>query len=125
VPDFRTLKPSSEGVTQAIDGSVCSPAARTGAAFEGFFRAPSDGEYTFYTASDGGAVVFLHDARVIDDDFARTKAEASGTVRLAAGWHPLRVYYRHGEGARRFSIEYTGPGVERRAISGDALALAR
>jgi hypothetical protein len=77
------------------------------------------------SASDGGAQVFLHDCRVIDDDFARTGVPVSGTIRLAAGWHPLRVHYRHGPGAAKLALEYSGPGTSRQPVAGDVLGMAR
>ena len=123
VPEFRALRSAAGGATDKISAAVC--ANKSGALFEGFFHAPADGEYTFVAASDGGAEVFLHDCRVIDDDFARTGAPVSGTIRLAAGWHPLRVYYRHGDAARSLSLEYSGPGIARRDIPADALAMRR
>lgn len=125
VPDFKTLESSSEGVAQAIDARVLPAGANGGAAFTGFFRAETDGDYTFFASSDGGTEIFLHDARVIDDDFGRSGEEVSGTIRLAAGWHPLRVYYRHGEKNARLAVDYGGPTTGRRAIPASMLAAAR
>lgn len=125
VPQFATLAAKSAGLTDSINAEVCPDAPDGGASFDGYFRAPVDGDYTFVVSSDSGAAVFLHDCRVIDDDFARSGAAVSGTIRLAAGWHPLRVSYRHGSGPRRLSLEYSGPGLSRQVVASDALAAAR
>ncbi len=125
VPDFRTLQPASSGLAQTIDATVNPAKAGGGVAFDGYFHAATEGDYTFFATSDGGTQIFLHDARVIDDDFARTGAEVSGTIRLAAGWHPLRVYYRHGDKQAQLSLDYSGPAVTRRAIPATALAASR
>ena len=122
VPEFRNLRPAKEGTTEAINSAVCAATKGGGAAFTGYFHAATDGDYTFFVASDGGATLFLHDARVIDDDFARTGAQVSGTIRLAAGWHPLRLYYRHANGESRLAFEYSGPSIARRAIRPSELA---
>jgi arylsulfatase A-like enzyme len=126
VPQFRTLAAKDTGLTDKISAGVCPPnSPGGGASFDGLFQAPADGEYTFVATSDGGAEVFLHDCRVIDDDFARTGTPATGTIRLAAGWHPLRVYYRHGKDARQLSLEYSGPGIPRQVVPSSALAASR
>ena len=124
VPDFRSLKPVGGGTTEGITADVCPAQPGGGAMFEGFFRAPTEGNYTFVASSDGGTEVFLHDCRVIDDDFARTGAEVAGTIRLAAGWHPLRICYRHAEGAARLSAEVSGPGIPRQPLGRGAIACA-
>ncbi|HEY0943950.1 MAG TPA: sulfatase-like hydrolase/transferase [Opitutaceae bacterium] len=124
VPEFSTLQPVNRATVPAIDLSAYSGKAYTGAAFTGYVHAPVDGEYTFTVMSDGGAELFLHDARVIDDDFGRTGDAVSGTIRLAAGWHPLRLYYRHAMGERRLSLDYSGPGIAKQPIPASALAVA-
>jgi hypothetical protein len=125
VPDFRTLSPVSTQMADRIDAALLPRKPNTGVAFEGYFHAPAEGEYTFFAASEGGSQVFLHDARVIDDDFARTGAEVSGTIRLAAGWHPLRVYTRQTSAKPRLTLEYSGPSIARQPIASTALAAAQ
>jgi arylsulfatase A-like enzyme len=122
VPAFATLEPVRSTSVTAIDASAIPAKDHVGLAFVGYFRAPTEGEYTFTVASDGGAELFLHDARVIDDDCARTGAAMSGTIRLAAGWHPLRLYYRHATGARRLDVTCSGPDGVRKPLVGQMLA---
>ena len=71
-----------------------------GVAFTGYFYAAQEGEYTFTLASDTGAMLFLHDIRVIDEPLKNPAGKFTGSVRLQAGWHPLRLYYRHAGGAK-------------------------
>lgn len=124
VPDFRALTPRARDAAKAVDPSVCPAKDGVGAAFTGWFHASSEGDYTFHVASDGGSALFLHEARVIDDDFARSGAEVSGSIRLAAGWHPLRVYYRHATGARSLAVEVTVPGGGRQPLHGALIGAA-
>jgi arylsulfatase A-like enzyme len=125
VPDYQNLKAVTSGLVEKISASVCAAKVGGGAFFKGYFNAPAAGEYTFIASSDGGTEVFLHDCRVIDDDFGRTGAPVAGTIRLAAGWHPLRVYYRHAQGARQLSLEYSGPEIPRQVLPASALAASR
>jgi hypothetical protein len=125
VPDHRNLKAATQGVTEKISATVCPETAGGGALFEGYFNAPTEGEYTFVASSDGGTEVFLHDCRVVDDDFGRSGAPVSGKIRLAAGWHPLRVHYRHAQSTRQLSLEYSGPGISQQVVPPDALGISQ
>jgi arylsulfatase A-like enzyme len=121
VPDFRSLPPQEVRLAAAIDATPL-PAAGGGLAFTGYFHAPRDGAYTFAVASDRGAVLFLHAARVIDDPLAVTDSPQSGTIPLAAGWHPLRLYSRHaGTGAMLAATWQEGGGAPR-PLAGDVVA---
>ena len=93
LPDFRTLKPARRGETKTLD--LGQGSGRFGVAFEGYFYAAQPGEYTFALESDTGAMLFLHDIRVIGEPLKNAAALHTGSVRLEAGWHPFRLYYRH------------------------------
>ena len=99
MPDFRMLTPAATGETFDLSLSMApSPDQPFGVAFTGFFHAPRDGAYTFTLAGDTGAMLFIHDIRVIDEPLNQTRTKLNGSVRLQAGWHPLRLYYRHSGG---------------------------
>ncbi len=104
MPDFRTLSPDKAGKSSAIDLSMNPGEGPFGVSFEGVFQAPSDGEYTFDITADGGAMMFLHDIRVIDEPKTLTDTPLTGRVRLKAGPHPLRLLYRHTTGTPALSI---------------------
>jgi hypothetical protein len=75
-----------------------------GVVFDGYFVAPHDGEYTFTVDTDTGAMLFLHDIRVIDEPLENSSGKFSGSVRLKAGWHPLRLLYRHNAARPRLEL---------------------
>jgi len=77
---------------------------------------PADGRYAFYLKDDSGAQLWLHEVHLIDDDFKHTGAEVSGTILLQAGWHPLRLFYRHAPGTPVLRLEYEGPGLARKPV---------
>ncbi|HVV01402.1 MAG TPA: sulfatase-like hydrolase/transferase [Verrucomicrobiae bacterium] len=116
VPDFASMTPLRSGKTKTLDLSVRPRDDNFGIAFNGSVTVPADGEYTFYLKSDSGALLRLHDATVIDDDFNHDGSEKSGSIRLKAGAHPFRLYYRHATGNRVLDVEYSGPGVERKKL---------
>lgn len=95
LPDFRTLTPKSVGNSEKIELSMAPNDTPFGLAFSGYFHAKQDGEYHFKIGSDTAAMLFLHDIRVIDEPMKHAAGTFTGSVLLKAGWHPLRVLYRH------------------------------
>jgi hypothetical protein len=120
VPDFSQQTPAAQTAAAKIDARESSTQGM-GLAFEGFFHAARDGDYVFHVASDSGAVLFLHQARVIDDDFGRSGGEASGDIRLAAGWHPFRLYSRHPGSNPLLEVSWQQGGGARLPLSGDII----
>ncbi len=114
IPDFRTLKPIKHGTAESLDLAIAAGMPEFGAAFEGYFHAAQPGEYTFTLTTDTGAMVFLHDIRVITERLKQKPDKLTGKVLLAAGWHPIRIYSRHA-GILKPALELTcqqGPAGE-------------
>ncbi|MCU0788913.1 MAG: PA14 domain-containing protein, partial [Verrucomicrobia bacterium] len=95
MPDFRTLAPLRSGQAKGIDLPLEAGDQSFGLAFEGFFHAAEDGDYIFTLESDCGAMLFLHEIRVVEEPAKNPAGKVSGSIRLQAGWHPFRLYYRH------------------------------
>ncbi len=101
IPDFRTLTPVKRGEIKTVNLSMVQGRQPCGVAFTGFFHAKQEGVYTFTLASDTGAMLRLHDIRVIDEPMKNSAGQFTGSVRLQAGWHPIRLYYRHADNPQR------------------------
>lgn len=95
MPDFRNLKPEQTGTRKTITLPDLTGERPFGISFDTFFKAPTDGEYTFTIDSDGGVMFFIHDIRLIDEGKSTAPGRKSGSVHLKAGWHPLRLLYRN------------------------------
>lgn len=63
------------------------------------------GDYTFSINCGGRAMLFVQDIRGIEDLQNVSGGRLQGRVRLQAGWHPLRLYYRPGSGKPRFEFQ--------------------
>jgi arylsulfatase A-like enzyme len=123
VPNFENFTPSNMGWAAGPD--VASRAeSKFGMKLTGYLRVPEDGSYTFYLESDSGALMRIHDAVIIDDDFNHDGSECSANIRLQAGLHPLTIYYRHNGGTPRLRLEYSGPNFSRHAVPDEAFAAA-
>lgn len=89
LPDLRRLHAVDDGTLTSLETEL-PPVPTSGAvAITGAVLIPADDDYVFTVGGHGDAMLFLHDIRVLD-----ASAESHGTVRLAAGWHPLRFYSR-------------------------------
>jgi arylsulfatase A-like enzyme len=124
VPDFDALAPIAAGQSAGLDLSVLPRSVEAGVSFKGFINAPVEGEYTFWLQCDTGAEMWLHEARVIDDDFNHNGSEVKASIYLAAGWHPLRLFYRHKVGEAKLALQYSGPGIERQVVPQAAFSSA-
>ena len=82
--DVSGLEPAARGVSGGLDASVLDKPGML--VFEGLVQVPADGEYRFSLETETVAVIRMHDALLLDEGVT----EAS--IRLAAGFHPIRVY---------------------------------
>lgn len=64
--------------------------------YEGNFVVPAAGTYVFRVLSDDGALVYIDDQKVLDDDGIHTPTEVRGTKDLTPGSHKVRVDYFNG-----------------------------
>ena len=128
VPETAYLAPASTGTSTKLDLSKRTRDDNIALEFTGYIRVPIDGTYTFQMTSDetvsthaSGSMLWIHDANIIDDDFNHTGASKSGTVRLAAGLHPIRILYKHATGHHGLSLQYSGPGISLQTVPHSAL----
>ncbi len=87
------MEPAGRSTALKIVGESLSESS-TAALFTGYLEAPADGEFSFTIPAGAEAVLRLHDATVIDAGFRGSLDEKSGTIKLAAGKHPFRFYWR-------------------------------
>jgi hypothetical protein len=122
VPDFSAMKPNSTDSSEGIALPQKLPATPFGVSFVGYISIPKDGDYTFKAAADDGVDLWLHDAHLIDSDASSIEHPISASVKLHAGLHPIRVYYRHKSGSAKLAITYSGPDLAEQAISASVLS---
>jgi hypothetical protein len=64
--------------------------------YTGNFSAGSAGDYNFRLVSDDGAVVYVDDQKVLDNDGIHSPTEQKAIWRLTQGSHKIRVDYFQG-----------------------------
>lgn len=100
VPDVSSLKAIDSGTVKTFDPSLIKKNKTGILCIEGFIKLPADAVYNFYLNADAPAFVRLHGAQLIDADYGYKKntVKTSG-VKLKAGLHPVRLYYRYSPAA--------------------------
>ncbi len=87
--------------------------------FDGYLAAPATGVYTFDVTATDACRMFLADELVVD---AVGPRPASGSIALAAGWHPLRLDFLNASGAPSLAVDWSGPGGASGPLAPTALA---
>jgi hypothetical protein len=123
VPEMTALESSSHGTEKTPTIANHSSDKNFGMLFTGYISAPADGDYTIYVKADTGALLRIHEATVIDADFAyKSGEEKSGSIQLKKGLHPFRLYFAHRDGGKAsLQIEWSGPNFNRQPIPASAL----
>ncbi|RYD66486.1 MAG: hypothetical protein EOP83_04915, partial [Verrucomicrobiaceae bacterium] len=116
LPDFRDMTGVAQTYVSTVSAAPRSRPDDVGLSFEGFISVPTTGSYQFKTDSDGATCVWIDETRVIDNDFSFTSSKGSSPVALEAGFHPIRVHYRHQGGAASLQLSYSGPGITMRVV---------
>lgn len=125
LPDFDVLRPESAG---DAPGNVFSlaPATRNeaiGFVFEGRIRAPQTGKYTFHISTREGSRLLI-DGAVIADGPALGIHNANPEIELTEGFHAIRLDYFNSNTAPYMMIHWSGPGFEKRPLTGDGNRIA-
>ncbi len=117
LPDMRTLKPIASG--RVFDINLKSFPHREddfGAQFTGYVNIETDGEYTFFLASDDGSKLFIDDRELINNDGLHGLVELSGKVNLNRGKHKLDVWFFERGGTQDVSISIEAPQLQKQPL---------
>jgi len=122
LPDFDKLDIAEKGRSK----SVSIPASLVGKEhfglrFRGFIRVPREGVYTFYCGSDDGSRLMIGDRVLVDNNGLHSYIEASGAIKLKAGFYPLTASYFEASGEEKFSVSWEGPSIKKQKLPADAL----
>lgn len=121
VPDFSNITVTKKGIVNDFNLSVAGRSEYFAINFVGYIEVPADGEYTFYTASDDGSLLFIDDRIVVNNDGLHNWREQSGIIGLKAGKHLIRVGFFQASGGKSLEVSYSGPGISKQTVPGSAL----
>lgn len=109
VPQTYDLQPVKEGHSKQVEVNVLTRDFGVIAEFTGFASIQAPGEYRFQVESDGGAILRVHDAVVVDNESVIDgQRQTEGKIRLQQGHHPYTLTYRRGtEGKAKLKFSYS------------------
>ena len=111
LPDFSTLKPVKEGITDKdFDVSKMPRQINFGVVISGQIEIKEDGYYIFGMASDDGSRFYLDGQLILDDDGLHdNSANKSYILPLKKGFYPIRVEYFQKDGGSSLRLIYLTP----------------
>lgn len=121
VPDFAALKPVKSGTVNRFGLDVRQKDDNFGLELSGYVQILQKGQYTFFTASDDGSVLFIDGQKIVDNDGYHGEVEKSGSIQLEAGLHAIRVGFFEAGGGEVLTVRYEGPGIAKQEIPDTAL----
>ena len=89
--------------------------------FDGFIQVPETGVYTFWLEANDGAILYLNDKQIIDNDGGHRAQVLDSKIGLKKGWHPIKVDYCQNGLAKSLVLEWSGPGFERQQVPAGVL----
>ncbi len=76
-----------------------------GIIYEGYLLADADEMYTFNVTSDDGAVLYIDDEMILDNDGEHAAVAALASVPLRKGYHKMWLHYFDGGGGRHLEVK--------------------
>jgi len=125
LPDFESLSPVESGTTDTFTLAPAQRETHFALRFEGFLKVPADTAYTFSVESDDGATLHIGSTLVVDNDGVHESTEASGTIRLSGGYHPITVAYFEADGAERLAVRWESDSIAQTTIPPERLVPER
>ena len=121
VPEFTGMATKASSLTETINLDPLPAQEDAGLLFSGYLQVPEAGDWTFHCEATGGFIFKIHNKLVIDGDYNYDEAAISGTVKLAKGLHPYRLYYRTSAGKPALSFQWEGPNTVTGPVPVEAL----
>ncbi len=116
LPDFGSYEAKTMGTTDLMNTDAAERETYFMLRFEGYVTIPEDGVYTFFSNSDDGSKLYIHDRLVVNNDFHHGMTEKSGQIALARGAHPIVVEFFQGMGGQGLEVKYEGPGTGKKIL---------
>jgi hypothetical protein len=89
--------------------------------FSGYINMPETGVYTFWLEANDGAILYLNERLVIDNDGGHRAQVLDSKIGLKKGWHPIKVDYCQAGLAKSLVLQWEGPGVDKQQVPAEVL----
>ena len=122
LPVLDGVVPTAKGATDRVDVSVRTREDRFALRFTGLLLVPQSGEWTFTLGSDDSSWLWVDDELVVANAKVAPHSKKSGTVRLEAGAHRMRIVFTELGGQQSLEFLWRGPSTESSPVPSSALA---
>ncbi len=122
LPNFDALTAAEGGTVSNFDLTPKNRPDNFGFRFTGYVNVPSDGIYTFYTASDDGSKLYIGSTEVVNNDGLHGSRERSGTIGLKAGKHAITVTFFEATVGEVLTVSYSSAAIAKQLIPASALS---
>ena len=109
------------GVLKTFNVDAIKDSRPFGYNLEGYLKVPETGVYTFWLEANDGAVLYLNNKLIIDNDGGHREQVLDSKIGLKKGWHPIKVDYFQQGLAKALHLTWEGPGVKKQEVSAKAL----
>ena len=124
VPNFFSLEPDRSGTVEQISyKDIETNKTAYALQFLGVLKIETEGEYTFYTGSNDGSLLYINNILVVNNNGGHGYQEESGKIFLTKGNHFIEVGYFQKGGGQDLFVFYQGPGIEKQEIPASAFDL--
>ena len=111
----------SKGIMRTFNVDAVKDERQFGYNFEGYIKVPETGVYEFSLEANDGAVLYINDRIIVDNDGGHRAQKLFGKVGLKKGWHPIRVDYFQQGLAKSLILTWRGPGFDDQEVPADVL----
>lgn len=111
-------KPSKSGTVDSIQLPDCADSKAEWFALEykGYLKIDKSELYTFYLNADDGALLFIDDQLVVDNDGFHYAQEKVGNIALAEGYHSIRLAYFEGKYSAVLDLSMSSQGSKKQEV---------
>lgn len=121
IPDFSKLTPVKKGITSNISLKEKGTSNYFGLQFKGFIKINVADTYKFTMKSDDGSRLKIAGTTVINHDGTHAASEKTGSLHLAAGYHPIEVAYFEKAGDEILEVYYQSSSMGKVRIPDNTL----
>lgn len=118
---LKDLPVLETGVLEYFHVNNIKDSRQFGYNLSGYLKVPETGVYTFSLEANDGAVLFLNDRMIIDNDGGHRAQRLDTKIGLKKGWHPIKLDYFQQGLAKSLILTWEGPGVEYQEVPASAL----
>jgi len=109
------------GIIRSFNLDAIKDARAFGYQYEGYLYVPKDGLYTFEIEVNDGAVLYLDNEELINNDGGHQVQAIFGKTGLKKGFHPILLDYFQMGRAKKLVVKWSNENMESKEISGKYL----